>query len=115
MTEVVNHDSINLHALEFEYEVVPRSPDVISNQKVRFYSYGQLYVYLNLEFLRRIVEFSARVLAKMTSSYKTIVDQCPPVVRNEINKGSFYQRVIEKMIENKKKQFENNILKYQTG
>jgi hypothetical protein len=52
--------------MELEMEVNPRSiPDFVGDKRIKFHTFGQLYIYLNLEFARHLVDFTTRVLAVM--------------------------------------------------
>jgi hypothetical protein len=64
--------------LEIEYETNPKdNKEFIGNQRLKFHTYGQIYIYSNLEFARRMVDFTARVLQVMNKNYKTMVDRAP--------------------------------------
>lgn len=49
------HESIN--AMEIEFEVNPKGNPIFS-QRLKCHSFGQLYIYLNLEFTRHLIEFT---------------------------------------------------------
>jgi hypothetical protein len=53
---------LSLNVFEIEFEVNPKTPGAIGNQRLKFYTYGSLYIYANLEFAKRMVEFTSRVL-----------------------------------------------------
>lgn len=88
-------------ALEIEFEVNPRLPNFTGTKRLKCHTFGQLYIYVNLEFARRMVEFTARVLAMMDKNYRNMVENAPPLIKVEIEKGSYYQDMLDKMIANK--------------
>lgn len=99
-----------INAMDIEFEVNPRHN--FGMKRLKCHTHGQLYIYLNLEFARRLVEFTGRILQVMESNYSHMVEQAPPVIRVEIDKGSYYQDVIDKMIQNKEEQIKSQIDKY---
>jgi hypothetical protein len=68
-----NQDSLN--SAELEFEVNPLGEPLSSSglKKLKCYTYGQLYIYVNLEFARRMVEFTGRVLDQMDKNYRQMV------------------------------------------
>jgi hypothetical protein len=80
-----------VNAMEVEMETNPRTiPNFIGNKRVKFHTLGQLYIYLNLEFAKHLIDFTTRVLKVMNQDYKKMVDRAPPRIRIEIAKGSYY-------------------------
>ena len=45
-----------------------------------------------------MVEFTSRVLDVMEKNYHYMIELAPPGIRMEIDKGSFYQDMLNKMI-----------------
>ncbi len=102
--------------MELELEVNPRTiPNFVGDKRLKFHTSGQLYIYLNLEFAKNLVKFTTRVLSVMNLNYQNMVNQAPTRIQSEINKGSYYQRMIEQTIANKEEQIKNNIENYKNG
>lgn len=69
--------ALNLNVIELEFEVNPKTEGAIGNQRLKCYTYGQLYVYANLEFAKRMVEFTSRVLKVQGRNYTSMVERAP--------------------------------------
>jgi hypothetical protein len=69
--------ALNLNVIELEFEVNPKTEGSIGNQRLKCYTYGQLYIYANLEFAKRMVEFTSRVLKVQGRNYATMVERAP--------------------------------------
>ena len=58
--------------------------NTLSNLKIRCHSLGQLYIYVNLEFFLKILNFASRILDKMKKGHRELVKKAPQKIKKEI-------------------------------
>ncbi len=58
-------------------------------------------MYGNLGFGTNIVNLTTRLLAQLNESFALMIEESPKNIRKDINKGSFYQDMLEKLIAKK--------------
>ena len=85
------------------YEVHPKDTDV-ANKRLRMRTTSQIYVYCNLGFASAIVKLMTRLLAELNRNFAYLIEISPEHIRKDINKGSFYQEMLEKAIAKKQEE-----------
>ncbi len=79
------------------------------------HTYRQLYAYANMVFATSVLKFATRIMIEMQRSFKKLKETAPQGIKDEISKGSYYQMMLEKMIQNQQEQFYTNIQKFTYG
>jgi hypothetical protein len=51
-------------------------------------------------FATSVLKFATRIMIEMQRSFKKLKETAPQGIKDEISKGSYYQMMLEKMIQN---------------
>ncbi|CDW72111.1 UNKNOWN [Stylonychia lemnae] len=91
-------------ALEILYEISPKNSKV-ATQRLKFHNLGQSYIYANLSFAAKMLKLWTLIIARVNENFVRLIEKSPPDVRKDINRGSFYEEMLQKAIEKKQDEF----------